>query len=659
MPQNKGVEFEERLKAFLPVLIKELGFSNINIRRQDAGTQNGFDLWVRYVDDELKNRQIFFECKNYDSRLSWVSLYKKFIEFEHSSYERNPFIVLSPNQSISNSKDQILADRYGHFSFPIEIWGPDSHIRAMFSLDPSLYQFLYKEDCPVEINRKTIINDTKKIFKSLFNAEVTPKQNNGIIERVYEAGKPVAKHPSHTNISTLKFPDISMQEIRVTSGTVSINPVTSNLVTLAILKRTSFKILLGHTQEEIFNLEKHLNIGEIVHQSTASEMQVATAERVWLTFNERNESREDLDKKIGQAITSQVGIIIILDTDVFLSRPVTTLLSYIERSNLNTDFSFIIEFISPNPAQLGDPGIINSLGSDFKVFLSTRIPCFAGDLLLESRSFSSATLTRSSIRSIYQKVAINPSTLEVIRQVFNDVVETKGTLQQEKISISQLIREFKQLLSTSTPVQTSVEKLFTDVANMIINHRFQLSEAFCGFAAQCDNNFIRYATLAQIIESQNQRLMDCWVEGTKADSKMFVGISEYVVPTPDLLLALLRYKYRHANEFQVQKNVHDLILNHLNGQDLLDKSLQELCLKEIPGDQILIKINYDNDTGEILKLLKAGLNVFNISSSQGVIDFFRNSTLDPGLKYQLLVSRQFSKDILDYSRQEFPAIFST
>lgn len=159
-----GSDFEKLVKPFFKKLFADLGFFVLEVRKQDSGTQNGFDIKVEFEDNNGLERHFFIECKYYTSKLPWSELLKKQVQLSGSNYKCDAFIALSPLENLSNIDDdlQSIFENYG--KYPAEFWTPDNDVKELFMLDAALYQKVYDESCPTNVDKgKVLSNLTRRI----------------------------------------------------------------------------------------------------------------------------------------------------------------------------------------------------------------------------------------------------------------------------------------------------------------------------------------------------------------------------------------------------------------------------------------------------------------------------------------------------------------
>jgi hypothetical protein len=150
----RGTDFEQLVKPFFKTLFDSMGFTVIQVRKQDSGTQNGFDISVLFLDDNEQDREIFIECKYYTTAaLDWSEIFNKQLQLEASNHVPTAFIALSPLKNLSNIDHNIQAKAVKMFKCPVEFWTPDKEIERIFAIDKNLYKKVFdKPDCDINID---------------------------------------------------------------------------------------------------------------------------------------------------------------------------------------------------------------------------------------------------------------------------------------------------------------------------------------------------------------------------------------------------------------------------------------------------------------------------------------------------------------------------
>jgi len=168
-----GADFEQLVKPFFKTLFDSMGFTVIQVRKQDSGTQNGFDISVLFLDDNEQEREIFIECKYYTTAaLDWSEIFNKQLQLEASNHVPTAFIALSPLRNLSNIDHNIQAKAVKMFKCPVEFWTPDKAIEQMFALDKSLYKKVFdKSKCDIVIEKD---KETKRL-KAMINLLIQKK----------------------------------------------------------------------------------------------------------------------------------------------------------------------------------------------------------------------------------------------------------------------------------------------------------------------------------------------------------------------------------------------------------------------------------------------------------------------------------------------------
>jgi hypothetical protein len=161
-----GEDFERLVKPFFKELFEKMGFFILEVRKQNAGTQNGFDIAVTFLDDNGIERQVFIECKYYTSaKLDWSEIVTKQVQLESSNYKVTGFILLSPLRNLSNIEDNTQKWMIKKFKYPVEFWTPDKDVKKLFAIDKLLYKQVFGKDCDFDI----IIDDEIKNIKIKIN----------------------------------------------------------------------------------------------------------------------------------------------------------------------------------------------------------------------------------------------------------------------------------------------------------------------------------------------------------------------------------------------------------------------------------------------------------------------------------------------------------
>lgn len=157
-----GLEFESLIKPFFQKLFNDIGYIVLEVRNQQSGTQNGFDIKIVFEDFNLKERFFFIECKYYTSaKLEWSDIINKQVELQSSNYNPSAFILLSPLQVLSNINDNAQVKFEQLLRFPVEFWTPDKEIEELFALNKILYEKVYDKPCSIIIDDKAQIKKIK------------------------------------------------------------------------------------------------------------------------------------------------------------------------------------------------------------------------------------------------------------------------------------------------------------------------------------------------------------------------------------------------------------------------------------------------------------------------------------------------------------------
>jgi hypothetical protein len=163
-----GTDFEKVVEPFFRKIFTEMGFTVIQVRRQDSGDQDGFDISVLFFDANDIEREIFIECKYYTkAQLDWSEIFNKQVQLESSNHKPCAFVLLSPLRDLSNIDFNIQAKVTKQFKFPVDFWTPDKNVENLFALDGKVYKKVYGKSCKLRIDKATELTRIKAIVNLL------------------------------------------------------------------------------------------------------------------------------------------------------------------------------------------------------------------------------------------------------------------------------------------------------------------------------------------------------------------------------------------------------------------------------------------------------------------------------------------------------------
>jgi len=164
-----GSDFEKIVKPFFKELFDQMGFMVLQVRKQDAGSQDGFDISVTFLDDNEQEREFFIECKYYTTaKLEWSDIFNKQMQLDASSHKPTAFIALSPLRDLSNIDHNIQANAVKKFKYPVDFWTPDKDIAQLFALNEEVYKKVYdKPVCDIVIDKTKELKRVKAIINNL------------------------------------------------------------------------------------------------------------------------------------------------------------------------------------------------------------------------------------------------------------------------------------------------------------------------------------------------------------------------------------------------------------------------------------------------------------------------------------------------------------
>jgi len=147
------------------------------LRRQRAGTQNGFDVTFTYRDRFGVATTCMVECKNYpNSLIRLQDVASKLASLQHLGKHVDHWILISPNSQVSNELSEIAEQWQSDFRWEpirdIQFWTQDENVQNLFALFPDLYAKFYGtwEDSPY---KNWSVEKQKHTFKH-WKAKLTP-----------------------------------------------------------------------------------------------------------------------------------------------------------------------------------------------------------------------------------------------------------------------------------------------------------------------------------------------------------------------------------------------------------------------------------------------------------------------------------------------------
>ena len=169
--KNDGKNFEKLTKEFFSYLFNRLGYIIHKERIQFSGTQDGFDIQF-VISENLKERSIYIECKDYSTDLKFGPIYAKAIDLE-SNYSFNKYdlaLFISPRANFGNNRNaEKVEPVFDKFSFTTRLLDQANGVENLFALNKDIYKEIYKHECSIKINEDEEIKKFKSIILSRGN----------------------------------------------------------------------------------------------------------------------------------------------------------------------------------------------------------------------------------------------------------------------------------------------------------------------------------------------------------------------------------------------------------------------------------------------------------------------------------------------------------
>lgn len=196
-----GSDFEKIVQPFFKEIFEKMGFLVIQVRKQNSGDQNGFDISVLFFDTNDQEREVFIECKYYTTaKLEWSEILNKQMQLESSSYKPTAFILLSPLRDLSNIDHNIQARAVSMFKYPVDFWTPDKDVHKLFALNKEVYKKVYdKKSCDVVINESDELQRIKAIICNLIQKK-DALQYSDLIRIENTVNEPIEDSTYRTNL---------------------------------------------------------------------------------------------------------------------------------------------------------------------------------------------------------------------------------------------------------------------------------------------------------------------------------------------------------------------------------------------------------------------------------------------------------------------------
>jgi ubiquitin-like protein Pup len=164
-PHEKGDSLEDAAMRLIRLLFnlapQEQQPILTRLRRQRPGPQYGHDIQFHASAAGAPSVRCRVECKNYGRPIQLSDIADKLFQQEKAdrSSPIDHWILLSPHANPTNELQEFLdgwaADR--RFQFEIQVWSPETGIRELLALEPSLYAAIYGGAPPTDIDPHNVI----------------------------------------------------------------------------------------------------------------------------------------------------------------------------------------------------------------------------------------------------------------------------------------------------------------------------------------------------------------------------------------------------------------------------------------------------------------------------------------------------------------------
>ncbi|MFQ7552520.1 MAG: pentapeptide repeat-containing protein, partial [Blautia marasmi] len=127
------------------------------LRKVNAGTQNGRDVELVYLDETRQKRRCYFECKFIHSKkLKEENILAKILQVQREAKEEiEHWILVAPNARLDNYSVALFedAERNPGKYYPIkniQVWNEANQIQDLFGIEPEMYNIFFENQVQAE-----------------------------------------------------------------------------------------------------------------------------------------------------------------------------------------------------------------------------------------------------------------------------------------------------------------------------------------------------------------------------------------------------------------------------------------------------------------------------------------------------------------------------
>jgi len=487
---------------------------------------------------------------------------------------------------------------------------------------------LYKLD----INSDIIIKTTQKTSINVENVMSTTTETDHKVDTVIgslgklenKLDKISANNKNSDSEKELSKEDLILPLVRVTKiyyDEYIEDTYSYDLETLMGINRKNFIYIFGNENKYLGDLSIDLNNFESVfigNFKPDDEMEM----RKWFTYplsNNFDSLYDEIKKNINYSGFKSIGIILNvkeLESYELINNIKEFLLRIIE---INPEIILSVLLVLPtrNIDILKDIHMYICKKTDTEIYLSNNIQVYENSKTFsnwlnihnDNKPSNIITFLKNELNNKEIEGNLKDSLNNLLFQISGEINwGNPDTLSD--FSPADFIMEFENKFYNFINNRNNWEELFSIMISVCASYSPKYIEQMIYYSAKSKNEYIRYSTLKYAIESNNNKLIDYWVEGSDCNPKNYENIDNYIKePIIFIFYPILRFYNRHKNHKEfLKKEIIHIIKDKLDGEYLDDYYIADLVIKGNEND-FLNAIN-SRDEMIIMKIMESDTDIF-------------------------------------------------
>lgn len=281
--QKKGATGEDILYELLDKVLKEWGFTIVELRSQRGSSQHGKDNISRWRGTLNSADTLFewsFEAKHYGKsdkarEIDKEKILSKLVQVYHSKVPMDCWCIFSPFSYVDNEVRELVDSSYSGKTYPFRIvlWTVNENIEELIKCFPDLYKRVYERSANLSVEerkkildswKKTLIektNEGKLLHSKTENNQVQTTQLSSTIAK--ELKKELNKEGVELSLTSSRSPGkvpqlkaemaIVNEEIDKVLPLLEINPQESLTKLFLVLGKIEDKQGFAHEKARVYN----------------------------------------------------------------------------------------------------------------------------------------------------------------------------------------------------------------------------------------------------------------------------------------------------------------------------------------------------------------------------------------------------------------------